>query len=153
MADALSKIQTSSSECESTIKDQERNIYLDSVLDSLPVSHIKLLQIKEAQDEDPIYKEIKDYCLEGWPDKFDLHDALKPYWSDRGELSAVQGILLKSSRIVIPSSLRLEILYKLHEGHQGITKCKERAKSSVWWPGSSCYIQDVVENCKICARH
>ena len=44
------------------------NIYLDSVLDSLPVSDIKLLQIKEAQDEDPICKEIKDYRLEGSPD-------------------------------------------------------------------------------------
>ena len=132
VADALSTIQPTSSECETTIKEQEMNIYLDSVLDSLPVSDIKLLQIKEAQDEDTICKEIKDYCLEGWPNKFNLHDALKPYWSDRGELSVVQGVLLKSSRIVIPSSLRLEVLDKLHEAHQGITKCRERAKSSVW---------------------
>ena len=153
VADALSRIQPTSSECETTIKEQEMNIYLDSVLDSLPVSDIKLLQIKEAQDEDTICKEIKDYCLEGWPNKFNLHDALKPYWSDRGELSVVQGVLLKSSRIVIPSSLRLEVLDKLHEGHQGITKCRERAKRSVWWPGLSRQIQDMVENCKICARH
>ena len=66
---------------------QRRGSCLDSVVDSLCVSEIKLLQIKEAQDEDPISKEIKDYCLEGWPDKFHLHNALKPYWSDRGELS------------------------------------------------------------------
>ena len=153
VADALSRIQPTSSECETTIKEQEMNIYLDSVLDSLPVSDIKLLQIKEAQDEDPICKEIKDYCLEGWPNTFNLHDALKPYWSDRGELSVVQGVLLKSSRIVTPSFLRLEVLDKLHEGHQGITKCRERAKSSVWWPGLSRQIQDMVENCNICARH
>ena len=74
VADALSRIQTTSSECETTIKEQEMNIYLDSVPYSLPVSVIKLLQIKEAQDEDPICKEIKDYCLGGWPDKFHLHD-------------------------------------------------------------------------------
>ena len=50
--------QATSSECETTIKEQEMNIYLDcSVLDSLPVSDIKLLQIKEAQDEDPICKQ------------------------------------------------------------------------------------------------
>ena len=54
VADALSRIQPTSSECETTIKKQEMNIYLDSVLDSLPVSNIKLLQIKEAQDEDPL---------------------------------------------------------------------------------------------------
>ena len=95
VADAISRIQITSSECESTRKDQE--IYLDGVLHPLPVSDIKLLQIKEAQDEEPLSKKIKDYCLEGWPDKFHLNDALKPYWSDRGELSLVQGVLLKSS--------------------------------------------------------
>ena len=153
VADALSRIQITSSECETTIKEQEMNIYLDSVLDSLPVSDIKLLQIKEAHDQDPICKEIKDYCLGGWPDKFHLHDARKPCWSDRGELNVVQGVLLKSSIIAIPSSLRLEVLDKLHEGHKGITKRRERAKSSVWWPGLSRQIQDVVENCKICAKH
>ena len=128
VADALSRIQPTSSECKTTIKEQDMNIYLDSVLDSLPVSDIKLLQIEEAQDEDPICKEIKDYCLEGWPNKFNLHDALKPYWSDRGELSVVQGVLLKSSRIVIPSSLRLEVLDKLREGHQGITNAESELK-------------------------
>ena len=60
------------------------NRYLYRVLDLLHVSDIKLLQIKEAQDEDPICKEINDYCLGGWPDKFHLHDAIKPYWSERG---------------------------------------------------------------------
>ena len=76
----------------------------------------------------PFVRRLTIIALGAWPDKFHLHDALKRYWSDRGELSVVKGILLKSSRIVIPSSLRLEVLDKQHEGHQGITKCRERAK-------------------------
>ena len=59
--------------------EEEMNIYVDSVLDSLPVSDVKLMEIKEAQDEDPVCRQIKSYCLEGWPDKFCLNDALKPY--------------------------------------------------------------------------
>ena len=43
---------------------------------------MKLMEIKEAQDEDPVCRQIS-YCLEGWPDKFRLNDALKPYWSAR----------------------------------------------------------------------
>jgi len=46
---------------------------------------------------------------------------MKPYWSCRGELSAVQSILLKASRIIFPSSMRLEILDKIPEGNLGIT--------------------------------
>jgi len=53
------------------------------------------------------------YFCEGGPDKYSLNDAIKPNWSSRGELSVVQNILLNASRIVIPSSMRLEILYKI----------------------------------------
>ena len=40
-----------------------------SILDSLPVSDIKLQQIIEAQDNDEVCKTIKQYCFENWPDK------------------------------------------------------------------------------------
>ena len=113
---------------------------------------MKLTEIKEAQDEDPLCKQIKKYCMEGWPDKFHLHDAVKPYWVVRGELSVLHRILLKSSRIVVPSAMRLQVLDKVHEGHQGIGKCRERAKKSVWWPGLNRVIQDMVENCRVRAK-
>ena len=45
--------------------------------------------------------------------------------------------------------MRLEILGKIHEGHQGITKCRERAKNSFWWPGLSREIQDLVQKCRL----
>ena len=44
---------------------------------------------------------------------------------------------MKSSRIVVPSAMRLQVLDKVHEGHQGIAKCRDRAKASIWWPGLS----------------
>ena len=100
-----------------TIPEEEMKIYVDNVLDSLPVSVMKLIEIKEAQDGDPVCRQIKNYCLEGWPDKFRLYDALKPYWSARGELIVVHGILLKSRRTVVLSAMKLQILDKIHEGH------------------------------------
>ena len=48
-----------------------------------------------------------------------FNDAMKPYWSSRVERSVVPNILLKASRIIIPSSMRLEILDKIHGGHGG----------------------------------
>ena len=82
-----------------------------------------------------------------------LHVAIKTYWLFRGELTIVQGVLLKSSRLVIPSSMRLDILDQVHEGHLGIAKCRERAKNSVWWPGLNTQIKSMAENCQTCARH
>ena len=44
----------------------------------------------------------------------------------------------------IPSALRLDVPDKIHAGHQGIQKCRERAKSGVKWPGLSRQIKDLV---------
>ena len=65
----------------------------------------------------------------------------------------VNGIFLESTRIVVPSALKLQVLDKIPERHQGMVKCRERAKTFVWWPGFSREIQDMVENCKVCAKH
>ena len=43
-----------------------------------------------------------------------------------------------------------EILQKLHDSHQGIQRCHLRAKTSVWWPGISKQISDVIERYPIC---
>ena len=67
-------------------------------------------------------------------------------------MSVCNGILLKSDRIVVPASLRIEILEKIHVGHLGIEKCRQRARQSVWWPGLSAQIESMVKNCRICAR-
>ena len=107
IADALSRMQAENSNRMATVPEEEMNIYVDSALDSLPVSDVKLMEIKEAQDEDPVCQQIKNYCMEGWLDKFHLNDTLKPYWSVRGEPTVVYRILLKSSRIVVPSAMKL----------------------------------------------
>ena len=117
IADVLSRLQIRSQTVKSTIADDEMHAQIESVISSLPASGARLQQIVEAQEEDPVFRQIKVYCCEGRPDKYSLNDAMKPYWSSRDELSVVQNILLKASRIVIPSSLRLEILDKIHEGH------------------------------------
>ena len=49
--------------------------------------------------------------------------------------------------------MRQKILDKIHEGHQGITKCRERSKSSVWWPRLSRKTQDLLQQCRFCALH
>lgn len=110
------------------------------------------MEIQKHQDNDHRLRQLKRYCVEGWPDTFSIDKAFLPYWSFSEELTVQNLLQLKGTRIVIPGSLQAEILRKLHEGHLGITKCRERSKHSVWWPGLSKELTDMITACDACAH-
>ena len=116
-----------------------------------PLTQSRLAQIQQATKDDEICQQIQRYVRDGWPDRCALTYSLRPYWPMRGEITEESGILLYGVRILVPSSLRLDILDRIHEGHLGVSKCRERAKQSVWWPSISRQIKNVVENCRTCA--
>ena len=45
---------------------------------------------------------------------------------------------------MIPAELQEEMLQRLHQGHQGVVKCRALARSCVWWPGLLKKIEEVV---------
>ena len=51
---------------------------------------------------------------------------------------------------MIPQPLQPEMLNKLHAGHQGISKCRQRALQSVWWPAISKDIKETINRCMVC---
>ena len=59
---------------------------------------------------------------------------------------------MRGNRIVIPAPMRREILDQIHVGHQGITKCRERARQSVWWPGINRQLEDIILSCLECCK-
>ena len=77
---------------------------------------------------------------------------IRPYADFQARLSVGNGLLLLDSRIVVPESMRRETLVKLHQGHQGIQRCRYRAKHSVWWPKISQDIENVVKQCPKCIK-
>jgi len=92
---------------------------------NLPVSKPKLQEIKEATANDPSLKELKEMIKSGWPEtKSQTPPSIQVYWNVRDELSEVDGVILKNERIVVPSSLRKEMLQRIHQGHMGIEKSK-----------------------------
>ena len=76
--------------------------------------------------------------------------SITPYWKVRGSITVHDGLLLYNQHIVVPRSLQRETLDRIHEGHQGIERCRMRTKTSVWWPGISSQITTLVENCPTC---
>ena len=88
-------------------------------------------EIEEASAEDEEFIELRACIDEGsWKG-----GKLKQYLPVSGELCAIGKLVLRGTRIVIPSKLRTGVLVLAHEGHPGIVSMKQRLRSKVWWPG------------------
>ena len=127
--------------------------YVDMVVRHLPASDIRLQEIREKQSRDVICQTLTNYCNNGWPEtKHKASEIGKLYWPYRGEITINKGLLMKADRLFIPTEMRSDILSKIHGAHQGITKCKLRAKESVWWLGINSDIEKEIKACDICAK-
>ena len=89
----------------------------------------------------------------GWPEHISKvpMDA-RAYIQVKLELSEHNGLILRGSRIVMPRSMRGGTLQNIHDGHQGMNKCREKVCSSVWWPGLSAEINRLVTSCQVCCE-
>ena len=131
---------------------EDADAFVNLTLQSLPATEHRLEDIRQHQQQDEVCQLLVRYCQSGWPNKKQLPDIVKPYSSVAAELSVENDLLLRGCRIVIPTALRRDILEKLHTGHQGIVKCRERARQSVWWPGLSTQLLQKVKDCSICCK-
>ncbi|GBN60136.1 hypothetical protein AVEN_271541-1 [Araneus ventricosus] len=130
----------------------EEDTLVSSVLDSLPISDIKLQEISDANKSDPIVQELKSLLECGWDSSKGLSLSSKKYLQYKDELQFVDDLLLKFDLIVVPESMRREILNRLHEGHFGIVKTINMARKCVFWPGISKDIKEMIENYPVCAK-
>ena len=153
IADALSRAPVTQPSDEEKAQHNDIEAFVHWIIQGIPATDKKLNQIRQCQKTDSVCRQIAAYSYRGWPEKKDVPEAVKPYFSVAGELSVEKGLLLRGSRIVVPESLRTEILNKIHGAHQGITKCRERARQSVWWPNISKDLEKLVKNCPQCIKH
>ncbi|XP_011688397.1 PREDICTED: uncharacterized protein K02A2.6-like [Wasmannia auropunctata] len=114
------------------------------------------MQYKRFQQEtrlDPDMQILRKYIETDWPlDKHAVPDSIKVYLTYKDELSVIDDIIYKDTRMVVPSKLRQEMLNRIHYNHLGIEKCKMRAREVLFWPGMSKQITDMVQNCEACLR-
>ena len=150
VADALSRkpLPTTTS-CDEL--DEEIQAYVDCVHQTLPASDQRLNDIVQNTSKDSQLQSVITYVLQGWPaHERDCSDSVKKFFHARNCLSYSKGLLLHGSRIVIPTGMQSEILSKVHDGHQGVTKCLQRAQDSVWWPKIISDVKSIVASCELC---
>ena len=104
-------------------------------------------KIALEQDKDQTLNAIKLQVRSG---HFIKSDHTKTFYPVRNQLTIVNDVLMVNEKIVIPPSLRQDILQVAHEGHQGIVRTKQRLRTKVWWPGMNAAVEDFVSSCHGC---
>lgn len=126
-------------------KENEESFY-SLRLQSLPVSSS---DIARETARDPVLCQVKEFTSAGWPASVS-DEKLKPFFDRRNELTIHQGCIMLGMRVVVPGKLQSLLLDELHEGHPGIVRSKELARSYVWWPGIEADLERSVKNCASC---
>ena len=90
--------------------------------DNLSATSTKLEKIREATCVE--LEALMNTIFHGWPGtQSQCSNEVAPYFNVRDNLVIEDGLILKNDRVVIPPSMRKEILAKIHRGHMGETKC------------------------------
>ena len=110
--------------------------------------------IRQETQNDAELQTLLQYIMKGFSmTKDECHDAIKPSFNYREELTVVNGLVLKGQCIVIPSKLRQSCLRRLHFAHMGINKTLCQARQSIFWPGLSKNITDIIFTCPACMKY
>ena len=84
--------------------------------------------------------------------RHEMAQSIREYHQFRDELYSVDGVVIYKDRVVIPPSLRNEVVLALHAAHQGVTSMTSRAEASVFWPGITSAIATTRARCEHCNR-
>lgn len=124
-------------------------IYSFALTEQVPLS---AEDIAKATSKDIILTKVLDLTLSGWPNHVNDQN-LKVYFQKRHELSVENNCLLLGSKVVIPDSLRKEVLNLFHEQHLGVVRTKMLIRSYCWWPRLNDDIEKFVGSCEICQQN
>ena len=108
--------------------------------------------VKEATCRDETLTHLKELLKSGMPEIRDVRQDVRPYHRYASHIYEVDDVVMMGNRIIIPTSLREQLLDSLHAAHQGVGAMCERARDSIFWPNISVDITRVRNSCEHCHR-
>ena len=104
-----------------------------------------------TRKNDPDLQTLSQIISVGWPsDKREVPEAAVHYFRFRDELSEQDGVIFGGNQAVIPSTLRSEMLERIHSAHIRIEGCLRRARECLYWSSMICAVKDYIDKCSIC---
>ena len=111
-------------------------------------------KIRSTQKKDPVFKERERLCQEGWPEhRYQVSELATAYRGCSHHIAVIDGILVKSQKILVPQKVRKCLLQKLHRVHQGVDKSIQKARDNWFWPGMSEQVRRLILTCPSCLEH
>ena len=80
-----------------------------------------------------------------------MDHTMKEFYSIRNSITEVDDLLYKYNLLIIPESLRNEMLKLAHENHGCVGECLRRLREVMYWPGMTKEMKNLVEKCTICS--
>ena len=155
VADTLSRAALKDSDpFESQQSDVFRMEFVEMDLKPSNVTADTLERIRTQTSKDPVLSILNSVTVTGWPDeRKSVPEEIRGFWSYREEITADNGVLFKLDQIIVPSSLREEMLRKTHKAHQGSDSSIRRAQECLFWPGMQSEIRETSLSCGNCSQY
>ena len=114
----------------------------------------RLHQFQHASADDPVLSELRRTIQLGWPEyKSEITEVLHPYYDFRDELTVQDQLVFKGPVVVVPATLRKEMMAVCHDTHIGVEGCIRRARESMFWPRMTTELKAYISKCDVCMSH
>ena len=109
--------------------------------------------IIRAAENNSRYVLLKQHVMTGWSESpHDLPDDLKELAAFADELAVSDELLFKGQCVVVSRDAHF-ILDRLHSNHKGINGYIRRARETVFYPGLTKDIKQLIAKCEVCLMH
>jgi len=141
IADSLSRLRI-----RTLTKEGRDHDYLRMIVTNYAPIALTPRELEQASGTDEEFETVRNWIKTG-----DWSKCRNPsYLHVKEELCCYGRLILRGTRIVIPNSLREQVLNLAHEGHQGVVKTKNRLRTKVWWPKMDKDAEKLCKNCHGC---
>jgi hypothetical protein len=105
IVDTLSRIKSNGDSIFDDWEKREVEITIEEVNKYSLISESKREEFKLATESDKELNTLKNYVIEGWPERREqLNEEIKKYWDSKELITVHEGVLYKSNRIIVPNS-------------------------------------------------